>query len=146
MAFALALQSVHDLPDGHGQTILTATISIVVLSVLLIGGSTSTMLEALHVVGDSGDNHRPLEEQHNFDGNDSGDLGLNDEEGSTTASRFKLKLRDIQRSTPSFTALDKNYLTPFFTSQNGDTDDEAQDPMDEAPRISRALRDVESNV
>ncbi|GJN03895.1 hypothetical protein PR202_ga21390 [Eleusine coracana subsp. coracana] len=98
MAFALALQSVHDLPDGHGQTILTATISIVVLSVLLIGGSTSTMLEALHVVGDSGDNHRPLEEQHNFDGNDSGDLGLNDEEGSTTASRFKLKLRDIQRS------------------------------------------------
>jgi hypothetical protein len=33
MAFALALQSVHDLPEGHGQTILTATISIVVLSV-----------------------------------------------------------------------------------------------------------------
>ncbi|GJN15824.1 hypothetical protein PR202_gb02767 [Eleusine coracana subsp. coracana] len=98
MAFALALQSVHDLPDSHGQTILTATISIVVLSVLLIGGSTSTMLEALHVVGDSGDNHRPLEEQHSFDGNDFGDLRLNDEEGSTTASRFKLKLRDIQRS------------------------------------------------
>lgn len=33
MAFAIALQSVHDLPEGHGQTILTATISIVVLSV-----------------------------------------------------------------------------------------------------------------
>lgn len=33
MAFALALQSVHDLPDGHGQTILSATISIVVLTV-----------------------------------------------------------------------------------------------------------------
>ncbi|VAI18863.1 unnamed protein product [Triticum turgidum subsp. durum] len=53
MAFALALQSVHDLPDGHGETIFTATTSIVVLTVLLIGGSTGTMLEALQVVGDS---------------------------------------------------------------------------------------------
>lgn len=33
MAFALALQSVHDLPDGHGQTIFTATTAIVVLTV-----------------------------------------------------------------------------------------------------------------
>lgn len=33
MAFALALQSVHDLPEGHGQTIFTATTSIVVLTV-----------------------------------------------------------------------------------------------------------------
>jgi len=33
MAFALALQSIHDLPDGHGQTILTATTAIVVLTV-----------------------------------------------------------------------------------------------------------------
>ncbi|KAK7259537.1 hypothetical protein RIF29_25146 [Crotalaria pallida] len=34
MAFALALQSVHDLPEGHGKTILTATTTIVVLTVL----------------------------------------------------------------------------------------------------------------
>ena len=33
MAFALALQSVHDLPGGHGETIFTATTSIVVLTV-----------------------------------------------------------------------------------------------------------------
>lgn len=33
MAFALALQAVHDLPEGHGQTIFTATITIVVLTV-----------------------------------------------------------------------------------------------------------------
>lgn len=33
MAFALALQSIHDLPDGHGQIILTATTAIVVLTV-----------------------------------------------------------------------------------------------------------------
>lgn len=34
MAFALALQSVHDLPEGHGQTIFTATTAIVVLTVI----------------------------------------------------------------------------------------------------------------
>lgn len=33
MAFALALQSVHDLPEGHGQTIFSATTAIVVLTV-----------------------------------------------------------------------------------------------------------------
>ncbi len=33
MAFALALQSVHDLPEGHGETIVTATTAIVVLTV-----------------------------------------------------------------------------------------------------------------
>lgn len=33
MAFALALQSIHDLPEGHGETIFTATTSIVVLTV-----------------------------------------------------------------------------------------------------------------
>ncbi|KAI3745311.1 hypothetical protein L1987_58422 [Smallanthus sonchifolius] len=57
MAFALALQSVHDLPEGHGQTIFTATTAIVVLTVLLIGGSTGTMLEALQVVGDTHEAH-----------------------------------------------------------------------------------------
>jgi hypothetical protein len=38
-----------------------------------------------------------LQEQVGFSGNNSGDIGLNDEEGSTTAGRFKLKLREIQR-------------------------------------------------
>lgn len=33
MAFALALQSVHDLPEAHGKTILTATTAIIVLTV-----------------------------------------------------------------------------------------------------------------
>ncbi|KAK8696671.1 hypothetical protein V6N13_001803 [Hibiscus sabdariffa] len=55
MAFALALQSVHDLLEGHGQIIFTATTAIVVLMVLLIVGSTGTMLEALQVVGDGHD-------------------------------------------------------------------------------------------
>lgn len=33
MAFALALQSVHDIGDSHGQAIFTTTITIVVLTV-----------------------------------------------------------------------------------------------------------------
>lgn len=32
----------------------------------------------------------------------------------------------LRCSAASFTALDKNYLTPFFTSQNGDEDDEGK--------------------
>ncbi|KAF7095251.1 hypothetical protein CFC21_097461 [Triticum aestivum] len=146
MAFALALQSVHDLPDGHGQTILSATISIVVLTVLLIGGSTSTMLEALHVVGDGNDGRRPsLEDQENYEGNNNaGNIELGNEEGTSTTSKFKLKLQEIQKNTPSLAALDRNYLTPFFTSQNGDSDDDEHGPNG-APRRSNELQDLESH-
>ncbi|KAK8470940.1 hypothetical protein PHAVU_003G089800 [Phaseolus vulgaris] len=121
MAFALALQSIHDLPDGHGQTILTATTAIVVLTVLLIGGSTGTMLEALQVVGsDSPIIESPLASltRTNFEGN-NGYFSPDDEEPSS-GNKIKMKLQEFQRSAASFTALDKNYLTPFFTSQNED--------------------------
>lgn len=36
MAFALALQSVHDLPEGHGQIIFTTTTAIVILTVGIV--------------------------------------------------------------------------------------------------------------
>jgi len=36
MAFALALQSLHDLPEGHGQIIFTATTTIVVVTVTFV--------------------------------------------------------------------------------------------------------------
>ncbi|WVZ12383.1 hypothetical protein V8G54_016913 [Vigna mungo] len=121
MAFALALQSIHDLPDGHGQIILTATTAIVVLTVLLIGGSTGTMLEALQVVGsDSPIIESPLASvtRTNFEGT-NGYLSPEDEELSS-GNKIKMRLQEFQRSAASFTALDKNYLTPFFTSQNED--------------------------
>ncbi|XP_051188346.1 sodium/hydrogen exchanger 6 [Lolium perenne] len=125
MAFALALQSVHDLPEGHGETIFTATTSIVVLTVLLIGGSTGTMLEALQVVGDSNRYRHPYEE--NFDGSNAGY-----EEGTSTPSKFQLKLRELRRSTSSFALLDRNYLTPIFTSQHeDDDDDDDEDDVDD---------------
>ncbi|XP_026413185.1 sodium/hydrogen exchanger 6-like [Papaver somniferum] len=116
MAFALALQSVHDLPEGHGQTIFTATTAIVVLTVLLIGGSTGTMLGALHVVGDGHDDG-PLGESFE----NSGYIAPYDE-GASSGSKLKMKLKEFHKSTASFTALDKNYLTPFFTTQGGDSD------------------------
>ncbi|CAN1336357.1 Sodium/hydrogen exchanger 6 [Linum perenne] len=119
MAFALALQSVHELPEGHGQTIFTATTAIVVLTVLLIGGSTGTMLEALQVVGEG--HESPTFDT--FDGNHQYIAPPYDDDDVTSGSRLKLKLNELRRSTPSFTSLDKNYLTPFFTTQNGDGDD-----------------------
>ncbi|KAL0443093.1 UNVERIFIED_CONTAM: Sodium/hydrogen exchanger 6 [Sesamum latifolium] len=124
MAFALALQSVHDLPEGHGQTIFTATTAIVVLTVLLIGGSTGTMLEALQVVGDDHDtlgdvSHALSGEELSFDTN-NGYRAPTYEGESSSGNRFKMKLKELSKSTASFTAFDKNYLTPFFTSQNGD--------------------------
>ncbi|CAL0309165.1 unnamed protein product [Lupinus luteus] len=126
MAFALALQSVHDLPEGHGQTILTATTAIVVLTVLLIGGSTGTMLEALDVVGGDSHSDSPLASVGtitNYEEN-NGYVAPSYEEESSSGSKIKMKLKEFHRSATSFTALDKNYLTPFFTSQNGDEEDE----------------------
>lgn len=123
MAFALALQSVHDLPEGHGQTIFSATTAIVVLTVLLIGGSTGTMLEALQVIGDSPEVHLG----DGFERNNGYMVTPQDEE-SSSGNRFKMRLKEFHRSTPSFTALDKNYLTPFFTSQSVDEEEE-QDEM-----------------
>jgi sodium/hydrogen exchanger 8 len=120
MAFALALQSVHDLPEGHGQTIFTATTAIVVLTVLLIGGSTGTMLEALEVVGDT----RDVSLGDGFEVVNNRYMTSFDDEDSPSGSGFRTKLREFHKSAASFTELDRNYLTPFFTSNNGDYDDD----------------------
>ncbi|CAI5486845.1 unnamed protein product, partial [Closterium sp. Naga37s-1] len=53
MAFGLALQATHDLPNhSHGRAIFTTTTAIVMVTVILLGGSTSTVLERLRVTGD----------------------------------------------------------------------------------------------
>ncbi|NP_001314657.1 sodium/hydrogen exchanger 6-like [Gossypium hirsutum] len=129
MAFALALQSVHDLEEGHGQIIFTATTAIVVLTVLLIGGSTGTMLEALQVVGDGHDAHLG----EGFEGN-NGYVPTSREEDETTGNKLRMKLKEFHRSAASFSEIDRNYLTPFFTSQNGDSEDEEDDPMPSSRR------------
>ncbi|TVU11178.1 hypothetical protein EJB05_44747 [Eragrostis curvula] len=116
MAFALALQSVHELPEGHGKTIFTTTTAIVVLTVLLIGGSTGTMLEALDVVGDE------ITSIENYEDN-NGYIPPSYEEGTSSGGGLRMKLKEFHKSTTSFSALDKNYLTPFFTSQTDDDDE-----------------------
>ncbi|KHG02521.1 Sodium/hydrogen exchanger 6 -like protein [Gossypium arboreum] len=156
MAFALALQSVHDLEEGHGQIIFTATTAIVVLTVLLIGGSTGTMLEALQVVGDGHDAHlgeilsEVLVDENRvkmlnketasaimmmagFEGN-NGYVPTSREEDETTGNKLRMKLKEFHRSAASFSEIDRNYLTPFFTSQNGDSEDEEDDPMPSSRR------------
>ncbi|XP_008811144.2 sodium/hydrogen exchanger 6-like isoform X2 [Phoenix dactylifera] len=134
MAFALALQAVHDLPDGHGQTIFTATTAIVVLTVLLIGGSTGTMLEALKVVGDG---HNGRLGDHMSLGTD-GSTGPSYDEGTSSGSKLQMTLKEFH-STASLTALDRHYLTPFFTSQNDD-----ENP-DEATQNSRRITELEGH-
>ncbi|XP_078171006.1 Na+/H+ antiporter 6 isoform X2 [Carex rostrata] len=119
MAFALALQSVHELPDGHGKTIFSTTTAIVVLTVLLIGGSTGTMLEALEVVGDGPNNELESYEEHH-----DGYVSPTFEEGASSQSNLRTKLKEFHKTATSFSELDKNFLTPFFTSQ---TDDDLED-------------------
>ncbi|KAL2959771.1 hypothetical protein AAZX31_17G003600 [Glycine max] len=63
----------------------------------------------------------------NFEGN-NGYLSPDDQEPSS-GNKIKMKLQEFQRSAASFTALDKNYPTPFLTSQNGDEEDEAAVPL-----------------
>ncbi|XBH69439.1 hypothetical protein VPH35_097316 [Triticum aestivum] len=131
MAFALALQSVHELPEGHGKTILTATTAIVVLTVLLIGGSTGTMLEALDVIGDENTSIETYEDNNGY-------IPPTYEEGTSSGGGLRMKLKEFHKSTTSFTALDKNYLTPFFTSQ---TDEDADDFGDQPQNQRRGFYD-----
>ncbi|MED6171692.1 hypothetical protein PIB30_043115 [Stylosanthes scabra] len=96
--------------------------------VLLIGGSTGTMLENLDVVGNNhGDS--PLASvgtiTNNYEEN-NGYIAPSYDEESSSGSRFKMKLKEFHKSAGSFTAIDKNFLTPFFTSQNGDEDEDEQ--------------------
>ncbi|KAL6643330.1 hypothetical protein ACP70R_018995 [Stipagrostis hirtigluma subsp. patula] len=124
MAFALALQSVHELPEGHGKTIFTTTTAIVVLTVLLIGGSTGTMLEALDVVGDENTSIENYEENNGY-------IPPSYEEGTSSGGGLRMKLKEFHKSTTSFSAIDKNYLTPFFTSQTDDDDEFSDQPQNQ---------------
>ncbi|KAK4588762.1 hypothetical protein RGQ29_019675 [Quercus rubra] len=106
-----------------------------IFQVLLIGGSTGTMLEALHAVGDGHDGHDgslgEIFEENN------GYVAPSYDEELSSGNKIKMKLKEFHKSTASFSALDRNYLTPFFTSHNGDDeeDEEEQDvPMTSSRR------------
>ncbi|PPD91700.1 hypothetical protein GOBAR_DD11348 [Gossypium barbadense] len=187
MAFALALQSVHDLQEGHGQIIFTATTAIVVLtcSLLLCEGnaylqvyailyllkcsaSPGTMLEALQVVGDGHDAHlgeilsEVLVDENQvkmlnketaaaimmmagFEGN-NGYVPTSREEDETTGNKLRMKLKEFHRSAASFSEIDRNYLTPFFTSQNGDSEDEEVLEGEYTTDIADTTRQADDNT
>lgn len=140
MAFALALQSVHDLQSGHGEAIFTATTAIVMLTVFVIGGSTATMLEELDLVGDQLDKSASESE----DGSEEELLHLtsllNEDDGLDPAisphEMLQRRLRMISEQTPSFSTLDSKYIRPFFTAQSEDGDhrslagDSGEDELD----------------
>ncbi|XP_057499510.1 sodium/hydrogen exchanger 6-like isoform X1 [Actinidia eriantha] len=87
------------------------------------------MLEALQVVGDGHDS--PLGE--NFEGN-NGYIAPSYDGESSSGNRLKMKLKEFHKSTASFTALDRNYLTPFFTTQSGDEEEEQEETMPSSRR------------
>ncbi|CAM6040489.1 unnamed protein product [Sphagnum compactum] len=142
MAFALALQSVHDLPEGHGETIVTATTAIVVLTVIVLGGSTSTMLGKLGVAEAAHGNNLDA------DGDEEEIEGLtnsfDDEETApmTSLDNLTVKLQEIRRSTATFTAIDKNFLRPFFTKDDkrrNSTEGHGKEVGDSQRGLSQAL-------
>lgn len=57
MAFALSLQAAADLPDSAGRVILTSTFFIVLITVLINGGSSSYLIEKLGLQSDAGVPH-----------------------------------------------------------------------------------------
>ncbi|KAJ7967896.1 Sodium/hydrogen exchanger [Quillaja saponaria] len=144
MAFALALQSVHELPEGHWadyihcnhcnscfDKVAKGPVMFYMHLVLLIGGSTGTMLEALQVVGDSHDHDSSVDQT--FEEN-NGYIAPSYDEESSSGGKIKMKLKELHKSAASFTALDRNYLTPFFTIQNGDEDNEELLPSSSSRR------------
>ncbi|OMO90132.1 sodium/hydrogen exchanger 6-like protein [Corchorus olitorius] len=72
---------------------------------------------------------------HTFD-HDNGYVAPSYDEDGKVGNRLKIKLKEFHKSTASFSALDRNYLTPFFTSQNGDDEGEREAFM---PRLTLML-------
>jgi sodium/hydrogen exchanger 8 len=137
MAFALALQSVHDLPSNHGEIIFTATTAIVVLTVLVIGGSTSTMLEKLEVVGEGNADNFTLDgDEEEMEGLTIRSDDDNDHGDHEPVDPLTLKFQELRKSTASFTAIDKNFLRPFFTKE-----DKRRNSTDKAPNGGSRLRE-----
>ncbi|GJP42054.1 hypothetical protein CLOM_g1650 [Closterium sp. NIES-68] len=131
MAFGLALQATHDLPNhGHGRAIFTTTTAIVMLTVILLGGSTSTVLERLRVTGDRYSQLRQPEDTSDEEGEegsamthglihghvDGRDHGVGKAvHGGTHLDQHHLS---ILPENPSFEDLDSKYIRPFFTAEH----------------------------
>ncbi|MCO5603907.1 hypothetical protein L7F22_058061 [Adiantum nelumboides] len=120
MAFALARQSVMDLPSGHGHVLLTATLLTIFFTVLFIGGFTSYALKFLKIAC-HGPGHEDTEADEELNEASMEDVGISQimvtKSRPTTLSKQKdkisEKLKQLKNDT-SFTTLDTKYLKPFL--------------------------------
>eukprot|EP00850_Spirogloea_muscicola_P010102 SM000058S18532 [mRNA] locus=s58:444402:450596:+ [translate_table: standard] len=129
MAFSLALNAKSDLtkPGDKGETglvIVTSTTAIVVVTVLVIGGSIATLLERLELVGTS----ESLEEATSRDEMQhlkSPALDSETDEDDGTMDPLRTRLKKFQQSA-TFSELDKKYIRPFFTGQSEVSDQQLE--------------------
>ncbi|GJP52706.1 hypothetical protein CLOM_g11797 [Closterium sp. NIES-68] len=108
MAFALALQSITDLPEDYGRVILTSTLLTIAFTVLFIGGATSHMLSWLKIECSG-----PIE-HNDQDPQDGGEIMLT-QTPDKPQSNLKKKFQQL-KDKASFASLDKNFLTPIFAT------------------------------
>ncbi|KAI5080748.1 hypothetical protein GOP47_0003931 [Adiantum capillus-veneris] len=120
MAFALARQSVTDLPSGHGHVLLTATLLTIFFTVLFIGGFTSYTLKFLKIAcHGQGHEDAEVEEEPNEESMENviNSQKMVTKSRPTTLSKQKdkisEKLKQLKNDT-SFTTLDTKYLKPFL--------------------------------
>ncbi|BBN12580.1 solute carrier family 9 (sodium/hydrogen exchanger), member 8 [Marchantia polymorpha subsp. ruderalis] len=130
MAFALALQSVTDLPDNHGRVLLTSTLFTIFFTVLLVGGSTPFVLTYLKIEmsgpSEGHDAPEPSEpmppsqrvetpvQASDDESEDDARLGILERQ----KAKLQRKLRRL-KSDANFVKLDKKYIKPFFASPVG---------------------------
>eukprot|EP00850_Spirogloea_muscicola_P013333 SM000090S24295 [mRNA] locus=s90:154015:157323:+ [translate_table: standard] len=140
MAFSLALNAKSDLTkpgDEEGETglvIVTSTTAIVVVTVLVIGGSIATLLERLELVGTSESLDQAVDRLIQQSAQTSRDemqhlkspaLDSETDEDDGTMDPLRTRLKKFQQSA-TFSELDKKYIRPFFTGQSEVSDQQLE--------------------
>ncbi|GAQ86855.1 Na+/H+ antiporter [Klebsormidium nitens] len=130
MAFALALQSIEDLPTGHGKVMFTTTTAIVVLTVLGVGGSTAEVLRRLDLLGDdfqplAGEALDGAGEEAGLMRSGNGESDYTPPSSPTSRGSLQMRLKNFQRAAKQYMpeangtfleTVDKKYIRPFFTT------------------------------
>jgi len=117
IAFALALGSGEDIGEEDAKTILNATLLIVLVTVLGIGGFTEHALEYFQVqMGRGGSSSRTSDLQKYQVLGEDGEGG-----GKRADTRGRERSASVRAPAPAgtFVAFERKYLLPFFTGDSG---------------------------
>lgn len=117
IAFALALGSGEDIGEEDAKTILNATLLIVLVTVLGIGGFTEHALEYFQIqMGRGGSSSRTSDLQKYQVLGEDGEGG-----GKRADTRGRERSASVRAPAPagSFVAFERKYLLPFFTGDSG---------------------------